>query len=189
MKKHKKIILISISFLLLLGLGGSLFTINQHSLNTKSNTKSSKSSKQHKNTPKTDETASYSRGKTSSFSIDNTSSSQIDTNKKSQHPDNHTTASNTVADSSSIQSNSEQSSSVEQVESRTNGTWAAILAKRYYQQIGSDNNNLIYSGYLSEDGKTYQVRVVDTVIRSQGGTGTVDILTVDPNGNVTPLTY
>lgn len=189
MQKHKKTILILLSVLLLLGLGGSIFAINQHSLNTKSDTQSSKSSISHQAKLKNDKEENTTSKKSSSFKSDNTSSSQVNPNKSTIQQDNHSSSSNVVPDSSSIQSSTEQTSSVEQAEARTNGTWAAILAKRYYQRTGSDNNNLIYSGYLSEDGKTYQVRVVDLVIRSRGGTGTVDILTVDSNGNVTPLTF
>lgn len=66
---------------------------------------------------------------------------------------------------------------------RTNNTEAARIVKSYYQSIGQDSDNLTYSGYKADDG--YEVRVVDTMLKKQGGTGTVDLLRVDKDNNVT----
>lgn len=66
---------------------------------------------------------------------------------------------------------------------RTNNTEAARVVKSYYQSIGQDSDNLTYSGYKVDNG--YEVRVVDTMLKKQGGTGTVDLLRVDQDNNVT----
>lgn len=72
---------------------------------------------------------------------------------------------------------------------RTDGTPDANLARAYYQQLGFDDANKTYTRFLSEDKQTYVVNIVDLSIKAQGGSGTVDVLQVDDQGNVSPVNY
>lgn len=72
---------------------------------------------------------------------------------------------------------------------RTDGTAEANIVRAYYQQLGFDDANKTYSRFLSEDGLTYVVKIGDLSIKAQGGSGTVDILQVDDQENVSPVNY
>lgn len=66
---------------------------------------------------------------------------------------------------------------------RTNGD-SARKVKEYYQTIGQDNEHLVYNQFLSQDGKTYNVSVVDRKRVAKSGKETGEQLHVDAKGNI-----
>lgn len=90
----------------------------------------------------------------------------------------------TTGQDSTVKNSTENSSSNNAFD-RTNQTDAARIAKEYYQSIGQDGSTLVYNGYQIENSTDYEVRVVDTELQKNGGSGTVDLLRVDNKNNVT----
>lgn len=70
---------------------------------------------------------------------------------------------------------------------KTDGTLEANLVRRYYRNQGLDSASKSYQRLKNDDG--YIVKIVDEDLRQQGGSGTVDILSVDEDGTVSPVNY